>query len=435
MPANRQEVKASVIARAFLMFKLCVVLKHHVFQSPLSVSEQLRGVHEPDNEAEDAHLTTVRETSTILATGVFTSAELYRLSKGISNDDGAHFGIKSTNSNFLLNNSASIMSPTASSPHGHGLLAIKLEPNTQYYCNNYASDTGASLTGMGPGGQLTPNSVEQSSVSAHNSHHSLSHVSQSASPSNDPNDVHLHRATKRSRRMTSVDVDDNDKADAVNYYSHQSPVGLTVVTSSTGAWSATDTHDTSRLGAMDVTDNDKNDEVTYYGHPSPVGLTSSSGAWSSDTHDGSHIHLGQIKIKQEDTGTVKQHYYCNSAKDIINKSIITSQVGDGKSSSLFLFVALTAHLMCNHFTRFSTNCAHIKFVLNCDGESKGSRTVGNKGGREDACVSNSLILRKMKRTLLCQNTDLDIQIFISASIPQKLINQQKFEQQRLGFVC
>ncbi|CAG2175532.1 unnamed protein product, partial [Oppiella nova] len=140
-----------------------------------------------------------RETNnanTLLATGVFTSAELYRLSK------------------------ASIIQPQSPGlPH-----VIKLEPNVgSYYCNNYSpDDPNDTLAVSIPVSNLSSGGAGNVSVmtsAGHNTHLTISHTASTSSPGSDVQHQHHHHNTKRQRRLTTQDDTDPDKGSSdLQYY-------------------------------------------------------------------------------------------------------------------------------------------------------------------------------------------------------------------------
>lgn len=152
--------------------------------------EHLRGIHEScDNESEDdinINISRSGETNTnnLLANGVFTSAELFRLSK------------------------ASIIQPQSPGlPH-----VIKLEPNTgSYYCNNYSPDDPNGTLGVNlPVTPLSSSGGPSVMPSGHNSHQTISHTASSSSPSSE-------HSNKRQRRLTNTDDSDRSSSD-LQYY-------------------------------------------------------------------------------------------------------------------------------------------------------------------------------------------------------------------------
>ncbi|XP_054162786.1 nuclear factor 1 A-type-like isoform X2 [Oppia nitens] len=155
--------------------------------------DHLRGIHDTcDNESEDdmnvnisRHRDIHNNANTLLATGVFTSAELYRLSK------------------------ASIIQPQ--SP---GLQhVIKVEPNAgSYYCNNYSpDDPNGTLAVSIPVSNLSSGTGIMSNT-GHNTHLSISHTASASSPASDVHHQHSHHHnSKRQRRLTTID--DNDETD------------------------------------------------------------------------------------------------------------------------------------------------------------------------------------------------------------------------------
>ncbi|CAG2108885.1 unnamed protein product, partial [Medioppia subpectinata] len=145
--------------------------------------EQLRGIHETcDNESEDdmnVNISRHRETNnanTLLATGVFTSAELYRLSK------------------------ASIIQPQSPGlPH-----VIKLEPNVgSYYCNNYSpDDPNDTLAVSIPVSSLSSGAGNASIMTSagHNTHLTISHTASTSSPGSDVQHQHPHHQHNSKRQ-------------------------------------------------------------------------------------------------------------------------------------------------------------------------------------------------------------------------------------------
>ncbi|XP_067119255.1 nuclear factor 1 A-type-like isoform X2 [Centruroides vittatus] len=140
--------------------------------------ETLSGVREMcDNDKDDN-----QNNNTILATGVFTSTELYRLSK------------------------ASIMQPSNGTQPPVNLIKMESPP---YYCNNYSSPPDHRVLSSAQGGSIT-------SVPTHSTHPSQ-HCSASSSP---------EPRNKRLRRISSPEDDvDKSAGDVSGYYGH-SPASL-----------------------------------------------------------------------------------------------------------------------------------------------------------------------------------------------------------------
>ncbi|CAG2122377.1 unnamed protein product, partial [Medioppia subpectinata] len=120
-----------------------------------------------------------RETNnanTLLATGVFTSAELCRLSK------------------------ASIIQPQSPGlPH-----VIKLEPNVgSYYCNNYSpDDPNDTLAVSIPVSSLSSGAGNASIMTSagHNTHLTISHTASTSSPGSDVQHQHPHHQHNSKRQ-------------------------------------------------------------------------------------------------------------------------------------------------------------------------------------------------------------------------------------------
>ncbi|KAI1289707.1 Nuclear factor 1 C-type [Halotydeus destructor] len=220
--------------------ELDLYLANHIFSH-----ESLRGSLElfESNEADDADKTNVNNTespclsSAILATGVFTSAELFKLSKSsvvaqLGASQVGHLASSATGSCGLTSGpgqgdpSGQLMYTSSQSPENvQPMHMIKLEPTPAYsYCSSYSPVNEHMPANSLTSGHHQSHLMTQpaSGISSHSIH--TNHHGSAGQP-----------AHKRARRMMSAGNDEEDDQQHIDAYCGHRPAGL-----GHGSWSDTE---------------------------------------------------------------------------------------------------------------------------------------------------------------------------------------------------